>query len=103
MKLSPGEEEFAQHCAIYKIEVKREYPFWVGRKWRVDFCIPDARIAIEIEGGTWNGGRHSRGAGMEADMEKYNYLALAGFRLLRFSTKMVQTGEAIDTLRAMLG
>lgn len=100
--LSPGEELFAQHCAVYKIEVVREYVFWVGRRWRFDFCIPDAKIAIEIEGGTFNGGRHTRGSGFEKDCEKYNHAALAGFRVLRFTTAMVKSGEAIDMLRKAL-
>lgn len=100
--LSPGEELFAQHCAFYNIHLLREYRFNPDRKWRVDFCLPDRKIAIEIEGGTWSGGRHGTGSGMEKDMEKYNSLALAGYRLLRFSTGMVKSGVAIDTLRAML-
>lgn len=103
--MSAGEDEFAQHCAIYKIPALREYRFDLKRKWRFDFIILPAdlcarpSIAVEIEGGVWNGGRHSRGKGMEADMEKYNAAALAGFRVFRFSPAMVHSGAAIDTIR----
>lgn len=101
-KLSAGEEEFALHCATYKIDVVREYIFWVGRKWRFDFCIPDAKIAIEIEGGIWNGGRHTRGTGFEKDCEKYAHAAFAGYRVFRPPSGMVHSGVAIDYLRKAL-
>lgn len=61
--------------------------------------VPEEWIAIEIEGGVWNQGRHSRGKGMEADMEKYNRAALLGWRVFRFTPAMVHSGVAIDTVR----
>ena len=60
-----------------------EYCFHPLRRWRLDWAWPDRRLALEIEGGVWTRGRHTRGAGFLADMEKYNHLALAGWRLLR--------------------
>jgi very-short-patch-repair endonuclease len=44
---------------------------------------------------TLAGGGHSRGAGMEKDMAKYNTLSLLGWRLLRFSVGMVEDGSAV--------
>ncbi len=94
--MSAGEDEFAQHCAIYKVAVECEYRFYPKRRWRSDFAIPSKHILIEIEGGTWIQGRHSRGKGMAADMEKYNYAAIMGYR---FTPAMVHSGEAIDIIR----
>jgi len=39
-------------------------------------------LAVEVDGGTWTGGRHTRGAGFEADCEKLNAAVIAGFRVL---------------------
>ena len=100
---SAGEEEFLLHCHIYHIEVEREYRFHPERRWRFDFAIPEKKIGIEIEGGSWNQGRHNRGAGFEADIVKYNTATLMGWRVLRFTTGMVTSGRAIDDTRALLG
>lgn len=40
-------------------------------------------MAIEIEGSVWTKGRHTRGSGFLADMEKYNALAERGILLFR--------------------
>ena len=45
------------------LETKREYRFHPTREWRFDFAIPAAHVAIEVEGGVWNGGRHFRPEG----------------------------------------
>lgn len=60
-----------------------EFRFHPGRCWRLDYAWPDHKLALEVEGGVWTGGRHTRGAGFLRDMEKYNALAVAGWRLLR--------------------
>jgi len=62
-----------------------EYQFCDGRKWRFDFACPELAVAIEIEGGVWTRGRHSRGAGMISDMEKYNTAQLFGWIVLRYT------------------
>lgn len=51
--------------------------------WRLDFAWPDARIALEVEGGVWSRGRHVRPAGFLGDVRKYNTLAMRGWTLLR--------------------
>lgn len=77
-------------------EPVREYRFHPSRKWRLDFAWPARRLAVEVEGGTWVAGAHSRGKGFEEDCEKYNELALMGWRLLRFTTSMVRDGRALS-------
>lgn len=76
----------------------RELVFAPPRRWRADFAYPDLRILIEVEGGTWRRGRHTRGAGYEKDCEKYNAAALAGWLVLRFTANMVDDGRALDTI-----
>jgi hypothetical protein len=66
---------------------EREHRFHESRRWRVDFAWPEQKVAVEIEGGVFSGGRHTRGAGFVADCDKYNALAAAGWRLFRFTEK----------------
>lgn len=75
-------------------EPEQEYRFHTQRRWRFDYAWPAHRLALEVEGGIFTGGRHSRGAGMLADIEKYNAAVLAGWRLLRVTPKQVRNGQA---------
>lgn len=70
------------------------------RRWRFDLAWPDLMLAVEIDGGTWSGGRHVRGKGYEADCEKHNTAALMGWCVLRFTSDMVYRGEAIGAILA---
>ena len=79
-------------------EPEREYRFHPTRKWRFDFAYPERMLAIEIEGGTYSGGRHTRGQGFENDCEKYNAATLMGWRVLRYTAKMIESGEAINQI-----
>lgn len=72
-----------------------EVRFHPQRKWRFDLAWPAYRLAVEVEGGVWSGGRHVRGQGYIGDCRKYNHASLLGWRLLRFPTEMIETGEAI--------
>ncbi len=55
----------------------------LGRKWAFDFAWVEQRIAVECEGATWTGGRHTRGAGFQSDIEKYNAATLENWSVLR--------------------
>lgn len=79
-----------------------EYRFAAPRKWRLDFAFPSERVAVEVEGGIWTSGRHTRGSGFLADVEKYNALALAGFLLLRVTPDMLNRGEAAPMVEEAL-
>src|ERR1035437_10235599 len=74
----------------------REYQFLLVRKWRFDFAFPAQRIAVEVEGGVWNRGRHLRPAGFEADAEKYAEAVIAGWKVLRVTGEMVRDGSALN-------
>lgn len=99
---SYGEELFALHCKALSIDVVREYRFHEKRKWRFDFAIPALKIAVEIEGGTWGKSRHTTGSGFEKDCEKYNSATEFGWRVLRYTSKHVKSGEAINQLERMI-
>lgn len=95
-ELSKGECAFELHCRAEKLHPLREYHFHPTRKFRFDFAFIAEKIGVEIEGGTWMAGRHSRGKGFEDDCRKYAEATLLGWRVLRFSTGMVISGEAIN-------
>lgn len=95
---STGEEGLELHLRAHGISFVREVEFARPRKYRADFML-SGNILIEVEGGTRFGkSRHSRGTGFEDDCRKYNLAATLGFKLLRFSTAMVLSGEAIDAI-----
>jgi very-short-patch-repair endonuclease len=81
---------------------EREWRFAAPRRWRFDFAYPDRKVAVEVEGGVWNGGRHTRGAGFEADCEKYTEALCRGWKVLRVGPSMVKGGQAIQALKTLL-
>lgn len=81
----------------------REMRFHPIRGWRFDFAWPEQKLALEVDGGTWSGGRHTRGAGFERDCEKLNTAAIDGWRVLRVTGRMVRNGEAIKLVEKALG
>ena len=76
-----------------------EHRFHDTRRWRFDFAWPDIKLAVEVEGGTWARGRHTRGSGFAKDCEKYNAAVLLGWRVLRFTGDMVTRGDAVEVIR----
>ena len=85
-----------------KIPFEREFRFHPDRKWRFDFAIHSHKLAVEVEGGVWLAGRHSRGSGYEKDCEKYNTATILGWRLIRVSPGQVKKGLAIRWIEAAL-
>ena len=77
---------------------EEEYKFLRDRRFRFDFAWPLTNIAVEIEGGTFVQGRHVTGAGFSKDCVKYNLAARDGWRVYRFTTQMVKSGEGISFL-----
>jgi very-short-patch-repair endonuclease len=80
----------------------REYVFAPPRRWRFDFCFLHASVAIECEGAVFVQGRHNRGAGMTADLEKYNMAAEMGFIVLRYDLRAIKSGVALAQIERVL-
>lgn len=79
-------------------EPESEFMFHPTRKWRSDFAWPQQKVLVEVEGGSWVKGRHSRAYGFEADCRKYNAATELGWKLYRFTGSMIKSGEAIAFL-----
>lgn len=103
MKTSKLEEEALRQILRAGFpEPEREHQFVPDRKWRFDIAWPREKIALEVEGGIWIQGRHSTGAGMEADMEKYNRAQIEGWTVLRVSSNHIKRGEIVPMLEKLL-
>ena len=63
-----------------------EFKFMPDRRFRFDFAWPIVGVALEVDGGTWVQGRHSRG---EADHEKFNLAASRGWLIFRTTPQKV--------------
>ena len=83
-------------------EPVREHVFAKPRRWRFDFSWPSLKLAVEVEGAIFVGGRHNHPTGMMADMEKYNTALLMGWRVLRVAGPHVKSGEALRWIEAAI-
>jgi very-short-patch-repair endonuclease len=78
-----------------------ECEFFEGRGWRFDFCWPEAKLAVEMDGGlrnntffskkhnafiTTKGGRHNRPEGYIEDCNKMNAATESGWAVLRYTS-----------------
>lgn len=79
-----------------------EVRFHPIRKWRFDLGWPSQKIALEIHGAVFAGGRHTRGAGFQKDREKMNEAQLLGWKVLEYSTGQVKQGIPILDLKRAL-
>ncbi len=102
--MSAIEEKLLFHIKTAGLpEPEREYRFDAVKRYRFDFAYPDQMLAIEVEGGTWvsNTG-HTSGTGYHSNVRKYNLAVVKGWKLLRFTTDMVTSGEALRVIEDVL-
>jgi hypothetical protein len=114
---SNGELLLAVQLEQAGIPFEREYRFAPPRKWRADFAIvlfkhpsepayaapEQVDILVEIDGGGWVQGRHTRGSGFEKDAEKASAAAILGYRVIRCTPAQVNDGRALSWIRQALG
>lgn len=89
--------------ALFLPAATPEHRFHPERKWRFDFAWAPQRIALEIEGGTWQYGRHNRATGFLRDMEKYREAALLGWMVLRVTPEELKDGTAASLVDRAFG
>ena len=75
-----------------------EHRFHHTRKWRLDIAWPDHKLAVEVQGGIFIQGRHSRGAAMLKEWEKLNALVVMRWRVMYCQPKDVCTIEFVTRL-----
>lgn len=88
---SPLEKRFdALWKALHGPPLEKEVRFCPTRKWRADFLHAESRTLIELEGGVFCGGRHTRGRGFVADCEKYLEAWHLGYTVLRLTAPQLR-------------
>lgn len=108
-KDSVAEILLMKHLQELGIGYEREYRFHRERKWRFDFALctvirdVPTGYAIEIDGGIWTNGRHTRGKGFEEDLRKMNTAIQLGWNVIRFTPSMIETGESKTFLAELFG
>lgn len=101
--MSDLERELHAYITWTKLpEPVREFRFHPTRRWRFDFAWPSERLAVEVEGGLHDYGRHQRPESFERDAEKYNEAALLGWRVLRVTASHISSGKAIEWITRAL-
>jgi len=97
------ENPFAEQMRLAGLPTPtREHVFAPPRRFRFDFCWPDKMVAVEIEGGIWTNGAHTRGKHYELDCEKYNLATSLNWRVYRFTEKHVKNGSGLAMVEAAL-
>lgn len=69
-----------------------EYKFHPERRWRLDYFWRCGQVALEVEGGAFTRGRHTRPMGFLNDMDKYNTATLMGIRIFRCTPSTIHLG-----------
>ena len=81
------------------MECIKEYKFHPTRRWRFDYAVPVHKIALEVEGGVWTGGRHTSPKGFLGDIEKYNTATLMGWRVFRTTPEGLYKQSTINMIK----
>jgi very-short-patch-repair endonuclease len=99
-----------EFCAMWDrigpaIKYQTEYRFHAIRRWKFDVAWPGYKVAVELEGGIWTRGRHTRGKGYRRDMEKYNAAAKTGWAVLRYCANDIRESpvQVIEAVASAIG
>lgn len=79
-----------------------EHRFAPPRMWRFDLCYLDQMIAVELEGGVYGKSRHTTGSGFTGDCRKYGEATVRGWRVIRCTREMIESGEMVELLTRAL-
>lgn len=97
------QEAFKDWCVSNGLPRPESEVRFHARKWRFDYAwMAPYMVALEVEGGVWTGGRHTRGSGFVKDMEKYNSATALGWRVVRVTPKELKSDATLEMLRTML-
>lgn len=76
------------------------------RHWRWDICWPDVDgdggVSVEVDGGAWTQGRHTRGAGFIEDQKKRAAGVQLGWRILNVTPDRLHAADTLSALKSLL-
>lgn len=79
-----------------------EVRFHPTRRWRLDVAWLAQKLAIEVDGGGFVGGRHGRGLGMERDAEKLAEAAVRGWVVVKVTPRQIRSGQALRWIQQLI-
>jgi len=100
----PNPSLFIALCKAHGLpEPVPEYRF-CERGWKFDFAWPNSKpmVALEIDGGAYTQGRHTRGKGFIKDQQKRNRATVLGWQVFNCVPADVKDGSIFATLREVL-
>lgn len=68
--------------------------------WRFDFAWANIKLAVEVDGGAWTHGRHTRGQGFIDDQRKRNAAILLGWRVLHYTPQTIDFAQIFNAYMA---
>mgnify|MGYP006445078117 FL=1 len=83
---------------LFELHWERLYPevdLWAEqkliphRRFRFDFVHYPSKTAIEVNGGNWGGGRHTRAGALNQEYEKILLAALEGYTVIFLSQDQI--------------
>jgi len=72
-----------------EIELATEVKLIPKRRFRYDYVHYDSKVVIEVNGGNWTHGRHTRPANLLSEYEKLNLAQNLGFNVFILTGEMI--------------
>ena len=85
----------------HRLSYEQEVKFHPTRKWRFDVLVK-GQVAVEVDGGGFVQGRHSRGAGIENDCIKFAEAMMQGYQVLRVTPRQIKNGLALKWIERLV-
>lgn len=80
-----------------------EFYFTTQRMYRIDYCWPEYKVALEVNGGIhMQRGGHNTAAGLQRDYEKNNLLQSLGWKTIAVTPDQMFSNETIKLIKSMI-
>lgn len=86
----------------FKSRVRKRVQISPRQEVAVCYAVPEHKIALEVEGGVWTGGRHTSPKGFLGDIEKYNTATLMGWRVFRTTPDDLYKKKTLDLMKSAI-
>ena len=97
-----AEERLHQEISDLLIGYERKFQPIHTKNWRFDFHILKLRLLIEIEGGSWSGGRSGKLANKAWSVYRYYQTEELGYKIERFHPDQILSGYVINLIQGQL-
>lgn len=96
------EETLHQELSDLLIGYERKFQPIHTKNWRFDFHIVKLRLLIEIDGGSWSGGRSGKLANKAWSVDRYDQTEELGYKIERFHPDQILSGYVINWIQGQL-